>query len=89
MGAEGPGKCELSVQSLGWARGGRCSVPRPKVRRRGTPSACAKVCGPWPRGKVLPPGPFFSLNEFQTTVTRHTPLRSLSHNCGFPTTQYP
>jgi len=31
VGEEGFGKREMSVQSLGRVRGGRCSVPRPKV----------------------------------------------------------
>lgn len=58
---------ELSVQSLGRARGGRCSVPRPKVRRRGTPSACARCVVRGPRESSVARAFFLSLfaNEFQ------------------------
>lgn len=72
MGAEGGWRRELSVQSLGRARGGRCSVPRPKVRRMGHTERVCKVCGPWPAGKSCRPGLFFPLSSRTSFNHRHS-----------------
>ena len=43
-----------------------------KVRRRGTPSACARCVFRGPCGKVLPPGPFFFLSSQTSFNHRHS-----------------